>query len=157
MALNTSSRPVTGADTGPSPEPVPFGPRAYRRIVRRWGALMGLAVPGAAMVVALVLYRVSPCEGVACVENLTVWALAALALPTALLCGLPIESGALRYAVAAVTSALVWAGLGHLAAVRAGRRSLVTWRTWWAEFVWYAVGVGVGVGVGLYAIRSYAL
>jgi phosphatidylserine synthase len=148
----TTSRPAAGATV-----PVPDGPTAYRLRLRRWGPLMGLAVPAGAIVVAFVLYRVSPCDGIACVENLTVWLLAAMAVPTALLWGLPIEAGAGRYAGAAVTSALVWAAVGHLAAYRATRRSLATWRTWWTEYAWFAGAIWIGVGVGVYVIRSYAL
>ena len=145
MAIQTTSTPVPG------------GPLAYRRRLLRWGPLMGLAVPGVAMGVALALYRLSPCDGIACVENLGVWLLAAMALPTALLWGLPLESGRGRYAAAVVTSAALWAALGYLAARRASRRGLATWRTWWTEYIWFAVAVWVGVALGLYVIRTYAL
>ena len=149
--------PAGPIPAGPIPDgPVPDGPVAYRRRLLRWGAPMGLVVPGAAMLLALVLYRLSPCDGIACVQNVGVWLLAAMALPTALLWGVPLESGAGRYAAAAVTSAIVWAALGHLAARRATRRGLATWRTWWTEYVWFAVAVWVGVAVGLYVIRTYA-
>lgn len=155
----TAGSPASGGGNagGPVPAgPVPDGPVAYRRRLLRWGAPMGLVVPGAAMLLALALYRLSPCDGIACVQNLGVWLLAAMALPTALLWGVPLESGAGRYAAAAVTSAIVWAALGHLAARRATRRGLATWRTWWTEYVWFAVAVWVGVAVGLYVIRTYA-
>jgi len=114
-------------------------------------------VPAAAMVLALALYRLSPCDGVACVENQSSWGLAAMALPTALLWGIPLQTGAGRYAAAAVTSAIVWALLGHLAGVRASRRSLATWRTWWGEYVWFMLAVWAGVVMGLLLVRSYAL
>ena len=139
------------------PAPVPGGPLAYRQRLLRWGPLMGLVVPAGAMLVALGLYRYSPCNGLACVQSLGVWLLAAMALPTALLWGLPLETGTGRYTAAALTSAVVWAALGYLAARRATRRGLATWRTWWSEYVWFAVAVWVGVALGLYVIRTYAL
>jgi hypothetical protein len=143
--------------TSPTRVPVPGGPLAYRRRLRRWGAAMGLVVPGAAMALALGLYHLSPCDGVACVENQGSWVLAAMALPTALLWGIPLKTGAGRYLAAAVTSAAVWALLGHLAGRRASRRSLPMWRTWWGEFAWFMGAVWVGVLLGLLLVRSYAL
>lgn len=148
---------MTTTSPPPTRTPVPGGPVAYRQRIRRFGALMGLLVPAVAMALAIGLYRLSPCDGVACVENQSSWVLAAMALPTALLWGIPLQTGAGRYAAAAVTSALVWAGLGYLAGARASRRSLVTWRTWWGEFVWYMAAVWVGVVFGLLLLRSYAL
>ncbi len=141
----------------PTRTPVPGGPVAYRRRIRRYGGLMGLVVPAAAMALALAVYRLSPCDGVACVENQSSWVLAAMALPTALLWGIPLQTGTGRYAAAAVTSAVVWALLGHLAGVRACRRGLSTWRTWWGEFVWFMLAVWAGVAMGLLLVRSYAL
>jgi hypothetical protein len=166
--VTTPTRPETGprgrdpagargADVAPARAPVPDGPVAYRQRVARWGAAMGLVVPAVAMIAAVALYRLSPCDGVACVEDQGSWVLAAMALPTALLWGIPLEAGAGRYLAATLTSALVWAALGHLAARRATRRSLATWRTWWGEFAWFVAAVWVGVALGLLLVRNWAL
>jgi hypothetical protein len=158
--VTTPTRPPgagTPAAGAPARTPVPDGPVAYRLRLLRYGAAMGLVVPGVAMLLAVALYRLSPCDGVACVEDQGSWVLAAMALPTALLWGIPLEAGAVRYVAATLTSALVWAGLGHLAAVRATRRGLATWRTWWGEFVWFGMAVWVGVALGLLLVRNWAL
>lgn len=154
MVTSPTRPPAAGAPARP---PVPDGPVAYRLKIRRYGALMGLVVPVVAMVAAVALYRLSPCDGVACVEDQGSWVLAAMALPTALLWGIPLEAGTGRYVAATVTSALVWAALGYVAARRATRRSLATWGTWWAEFAWFVVALWVGVGLGLVLVRSWAL
>lgn len=152
-------RPAPGAAAGVADgrPPVPDGPVAYRRRVLRWGAAMGLVVPAVAMVIAVGLYRLSPCDGVACVQDQGSWVLAAMALPTALLWGIPLEAGGGRYVAATVTSALVWAALGHLAARRSARRSVVTWRTWAGEYAWFVVAMWVGVALGLVLVRRWAL
>jgi len=59
--------------------------------------------------------------------------------------GMPWEAGSLRYVVMGVTSALVWMGLGYLAARRATRSPVADWRDWWREYVWYLLGVWAGV------------
>ena len=135
--------------------PVPDGPAAYRQRVRRRGALLGLLVPAITLAAALVLYRASPCTGTGCVRGrLGSWVLAALALPTALPFGIPLKSDSWRWMATAVSSALLWFTLGTVAARRVSRRAVVTWRNWWAEFVWYLLAVWVGELVGLRLLAS---
>jgi hypothetical protein len=74
------------------------------------------------------------------------------ALPTAMLAGIPWEGGLGRYALALVTSAAVWAVVGGVAAYRATRLAVATWREWWLEFLVIAVGIWAGVAVALAAL-----
>ena len=134
---------------------VPHGIVAARERVRRFGPVAGLLVPAVTLAAAAGLYQASPCNGATCVKGrLGSWVLAAFALPTALPCGLPLRSGTARYVIALVTSALFWALLGLVAARRASRRAVVTWRVWWAEFGWYVGAVWVGELIGLRLLAS---
>ena len=98
---------------------VPAGPIAYRRRLRSVGPFMALAPPFVALVAAASLWRFTDCSGESCVTSGAAgWLLAAMALPTSLVVGMPWEAGSVRYVVTGVTSALVWMGLGYLAARR---------------------------------------
>jgi hypothetical protein len=125
---------------------VPAGPIAYRRRLRSAGPFMALAPPFVALVAAAALWRFTDCSGESCVTSGAAgWLLAAMALPTSLVVGMPWEAGSLRYVVMGVTSALVWMGLGYLAARRATRSPVADWWDWWREYVWYLLGVWAGV------------
>lgn len=139
----------------PAARPVPDGPVAYRQRVRRRGALLGLLVPAITLGAALVLYRASPCTGTGCVRGrLGSWVLAALALPTALPFGIPLKADSWRWVATVVSSALLWFVLGLVAARRVSRRAVVSWRNWWAEFVWYLLAVWIGELIGLRLLAS---
>src|SRR5262249_39357264 len=116
---------------------VPGGPVAYRRRLRTTGAFMALIPPGVALAVAALVWRFYPCSGTSCVSSGAAgWLLAAMALPTSLVVGMPWEAGSVRYTVMGVTSALVWMGLGYAAARRATRSPVADWRDWWREYAW---------------------
>jgi hypothetical protein len=84
-------------------QPVPQGPVAYRRQIRRYGPFVGLLIPFLVFISAVVVWRTWPCNGSACVKNAEVgWVLASLAAPTALIAGFPLEGGTLRLALAGV-------------------------------------------------------
>jgi len=111
---------------------------------------MGLVVPTAMMLLAVAVYRLWPCSGDACVATKAgSWLPAALALPTALVVGLPFRSGLARYLLAGVTSLAIWALLGRLAARRAVRRPLASWAQWWSEYLWLLAAVWAGIVVAL--------
>jgi hypothetical protein len=114
---------------------VPAGPLAYRRRLRQLGPLMALLPPGVALL----------CAG-----------LAALALPTSLVVGMPWEGSAARYLVMAASSVALWMLLGWMAARRATRSPVADWRDWWREFVWPLVGVWAGV-LGALALLAYVV
>jgi len=136
---------------------VPAGPVAYRRRLRTVGPFMALVPPGAALAVAALVWQFYPCSGTSCVSSGAAgWLLAAMALPTSLVVGMPWEAGGLRYAVMGVTSAILWIGLGYAAARRATRSPVADWRDWWQEYAWFLIGVWAGVGAAL-AILAYVV
>lgn len=129
---------------------VPEGPLAYRRRLRSLGPLLGLAIPVAALVVAVAAWRLAPDDArPQLVFGAIGWLLAALALPTGVVVGLPFAGGAIRYALAVATSVALWLTLGAVAARRATRSPVATWRDWWREYLWLLAGVWLGVVVGL--------
>jgi len=141
-----------------APVAVPAGPIAYRRRLRSVGPFMALVPPGVALIGAAMVWQFSRCSGEACVTSgATGWLLAAMALPTSLVVGMPWEAGSLRYLVMGVTSAFVWMSLGYLAARRATRSPVAGWRDWWREYIWYLLGVWAGVlaalGVLAYVVQ----
>jgi hypothetical protein len=136
---------------------VPGGPVAYRHQIRTFGPFMALVPPGVALISAALLWRLYPCSGTSCVSSGAAgWVLAALALPTSLVVGMPWEGGGSRYALMGVTSALIWITLGWIAAKRATRSPVASWRDWWREYAWLLLGVWAGVLAAL-AILAYVV
>ena len=136
---------------------VPAGPVAYRRRLRTIGPFMALVPPAVALLAAGLVWRFAECSGETCVTSGAAgWLLAAMALPTSLVVGMPWEAGNTRYVVMGVTSALVWMGLGYLAARRATRSPVADWRDWWREYAWYLLGVWAGVLAAL-AVLAYVV
>ena len=135
---------------------VPSGPVAYRRRLRSVGPLLALVLPAAAVATALVLWQVAPEAGsVRLVSGGAGWLLAALGLPTAIFLGIPFKGGSGRYLAAAASSAVVWLVLGAVAARRATRSPVASWRDWWREYLWLAAGVWFGVIAGLSALAFF--
>jgi hypothetical protein len=119
---------------------------AYRRRLRAFGPFMALVLPAVALASALVAWQVWPCSGTACVRTgAGGFLLAALALPTALVFGLPWQGGGTRYLLVAGSSAVLWMVLGAWAAGRATYHAVASWRDWWKEFLWLLAGVWGGV------------
>jgi hypothetical protein len=136
--------------------PVPYGPQAYRRSMRRLGPFVAL-IPAVVLLGAMVTAKAvvsCPTVGACNARAVTSWVLPALALPTAVLAGLPIETGTNRLAVVTVTSALVWMVVGRFAARRATARPIASWRDFAREFAWLAVALWFGVltGIALIAV-----
>lgn len=122
----------------------------YRRRLRILGPMMALVIPAVAFAGAYVLWRLVPCHSGTCLQTRApAWLLAALAVPTALLGGVPFEGGMPRYAVIGVTSLVTWVLLGWLAARRATRTAVASWRDWWREYTWILAGVWLGVVIAL--------
>jgi hypothetical protein len=137
-----------------APRPIHRGPLAYRRRLRTLGPFAGLVVPAVALATSAALKPAVSCEG-ACLSQVTAsWILPALAFPTTVLWGIPLQDGAVRYAGAAVTSVLFWLALGWLAARRATRSPVASWRNWWTEFAWVLGSVWLGTGVGLWILAQ---
>lgn len=128
--------------------PVPRGPRAYRRRLRRFGPFAGI-VPAAAMgLAALAALH----DNSSSIRGLAGFLFAVLAAPTLLVAGAPLATGSSIYGVAIVGSAVMWLGIGSLASRRATRTPVAGWGDFWREFVWLAAGVWAGVLVSLAAI-----
>ncbi|MSV81506.1 MAG: hypothetical protein F2681_05270 [Actinobacteria bacterium] len=120
--------------------PVPYGPVAYRRQLRTFGALAALAPPAALGVFALLaLHWGSSTAGV------LGFASALFAAPGLLVAGAPLATGGTVYTLATLASAAVWMALGAIAARRATRRPAADWRDFWREYLWLAAGVWIGV------------
>ena len=79
------------------------------------GRSSGLLIPGLVFIAAVLVWRIWPCSGSACVKNAEVgWVLASLAAPTALIAGFPLEGGSVRLALAGVGAVVLWMALGAL-------------------------------------------
>jgi hypothetical protein len=130
-------------------EPVPLGPRAYRTKLRASGPFVALVPPGVLGVVALLLLRghSSLARGVGG------FLIAVFAAPGLLVAGVPLRSGHAVYLVAVAGSAVLWMLLGAIAARRATRLPVASWRDFWREYMWLALGVWLGVVAALIAVN----
>lgn len=135
---------------------VPLGPVAYARKLRRTGWLMALVLPTALLAVTSAARVLVTCQaGDVCRSRVaTNWVLPGMALPTAILWGVPLRGGTTRYVGVLATSALLWAILGIWAASRATRRPIASWRTWLREYIFLLLGVWLGVFAGLFALAG---
>ncbi len=130
-------------------EPVPLGPRAYRTKLRASGPFVALVPPGVLGVLALLLLR----GHTSLVRGVAGFLTAVLAAPGLLVAGVPLRSGRAVYLGAVVGSAVLWMVLGAIAARRATRLPVASWRDFWREYLWLAVGVWLGVVVALIAVN----
>jgi len=138
--------------------PVPQGPVAYRRQVRRYGPFVGLILPAATLLAAVLVWRIWPCAGSACVKSAeSGWVLASLAVPTALLVGFPLENGTLRLCIAGAGAVALWLGVGAWAARRSARYPVAGWREYWSEYLWLLIPVWGGTVAALLIMRYLAL
>ena len=78
---------------------------------------------------------------------------AVLAAPGLLVAGAPLRSGHSVYLGAVVGSAVLWMLVGAISARRATRLPAASWRDYWREYLWLAVGVWLGVVVALVAVN----
>jgi hypothetical protein len=96
------------------------------------------------------------CTSVGCVKpSLLSYGLALLAVPTALLTGLPWLLGPVNVGGALASSAVLWLVLGRWAAGRVTADVDATWRDFWLEFGTMASGVWLGIAVGFGVIRLW--
>lgn len=138
-------------DERPVIDVVPGGIVATRQRVRSHGPLAALVVPGLLLAGAAGCWIVAGGSAGVLVGSAG-WVLAALALPTAILLGVPWEGGTARYLGVLITSALVWLLVGYTAARRATRRPVAGWSDYWREYLWLAVALWAGVVTALAAI-----
>ena len=118
---------------------------AYRLALRRLGPVVALVLPLAMAAVGYVIWTAS--TGIK--PALVVWFLAALAMPTAILVGLPLFASTGTLWAGVGTSAVVWLLLGRYAARRATRSPVASWRDWWREFAALTLGMWAGIGAGM--------
>jgi hypothetical protein len=128
--------------------PVRGGPVAYRLALRRKGPFLALLVPLGLAAFGYVVWTAS--AGIR--PALIVWFLAVLAMPTAMLVGLPLFASTATLWAGVASSALVWWLLGRYAARRPTRSPIATWRDWWREFVVLTLAMWAGIGGGLLAM-----
>jgi hypothetical protein len=121
--------------------PVPSGPRAYRSQLRVLGPFVAVAPPTVLGLLALVLLHGNHSLG----RGAAGFAAAVLAAPGLLVAGAPLASGGGGYVLAVLASAVAWLLLGGLAAARATRSPVATWREYWRELAWMLAGVWLGV------------
>ena len=128
---------------------VPMGPRHYRSKLRGSGPLVALVPPAILGVIALLLLgsHTSFARGIA--GFLT----AVFAAPGLLVAGAPLRSGSRVYLGSVAGSAVMWMLVGVIAARRATRVPAASWRDYWREYAWLAVGVWLGVVVALVAVN----
>lgn len=121
--------------------------------LRRLAPLAALLVPTVLLGVAAAIWSLWPCGESLCARPLsTVWLLVLLALPTAVLVGLPWTASGLTVGLAVATSAVVWMALGAWAAARATSDVDAGWRHLWLELAFLAFGVWAGLVGGLGAL-----
>lgn len=128
---------------------VPHGPRAFRYRIRRLGPVVGLVPPAVlgAIAVAALHDNTSSTRGVGG------FAAAVFAAPGMLAFGVPLASGTSKVVLGATVSGAVWFALGLVAARRATRSPVATWRDFWREFIWLAGGVWLGTVIALVVVQ----
>ena len=120
--------------------PVPQGPRAYRSQIRRAGPLLGLLPPAAIGGLAWWLVH----GGESTLRGVLGFLFGVLAAPVMLLAGVPLEGSSAVYLVSVAGSAVLWLLVGLVAARRATRTPVASWRDFWREYLWVAAGVWLG-------------
>ena len=130
-------------------QPVPLGPRAYRSKIRGSGPLVALLPPAFLGCISLLLLR----GHTSIVRGIAGFLTAVLAAPGLLVVGAPLRTGTGVYLGALVGSAVLWMIVGAIAARRATRVPAASWRDYWHEYLWLAIGVWLGVVVALAAVN----
>lgn len=136
--------------TGLRPLPVvPYGPRAFRFRLRRIGGFAALVPAGVLGLLSVLLLR----NNTSTVRGVLGFAAAVLAAPALMPFGIPLATESGRMLLGIVVSAVLWFSIGIVAARRATRSPVATWRDYWREYLWLAAGVWLGVLGGLLVIE----
>jgi hypothetical protein len=128
---------------------VPDGPRAYRSRIRRRGPLLAVLPAAVLGVAALAMLHGSTTTS----RGVGGFLAAVLAAPAMLCFGVPLATGSGPIVSGVLVSALAWLTIGIVAARRATRSPVASWRDYAREWAWLAAGVWLGVFVALGAIR----
>jgi hypothetical protein len=129
-------------------EPVPMGPLAYRSKLRGSGPIVALIPPAVLGAISLILLH----GHTSLVRGAAGFLSAIFAAPGLLVVGAPLRSGRSLYLAAVIGSAVLWMLIGAISARRATRVPAASWRDYWREYVWLAVGVWLGVIAAIAAV-----
>jgi hypothetical protein len=135
-----------------SPSIVPDGVVYHRLLVRKFGPYLAVAISAAIGIVAALLLIGSE----SALRGIPGFILAIVAIPTLPLFGVPVMGGTVRWLLAIVSSAAIWAFIGHLAAQRSTNRTISSWPEWRREWTRLSIGVWAGAMFGL-AVAAIAL
>ncbi len=128
---------------------VPDGPRAFRYRIRRLGPFVGLVPPAALGLIAFAALN----DNTSTFRGVAGFAAAVLAAPALLALGVPLADGTSAILLGAAISAVMWFAIGVVAARRATRSPVASWRNFWREFLWLAGGVWLGVILALVVVQ----
>lgn len=132
--------------------PVPDGIEFHARTLTAYGGLAALVpMAGAGVLGSLVLWNSQ-----SAIRGILGFALAIVSCPTLPLFGLPVTNGSGRWLGAIATSAVLWFGVGTLAARRSTVKAVAGWREWRREWLRLATGTWIGAFVG-FAIAAIVL
>lgn len=119
---------------------MPDGLATHRRRVRSLGAFAGLLPPAVFVAIGgLLLWGSNTGK-----RGLPGFVSLVLGVPVLPLLGVPAEGGSGRYALAGVSSGVVWLFIGWIAARRATRLPVAGWAEWRKEYFPLAIGVWIG-------------
>ena len=146
LLLFVSFRPTITVPSNVVPDGVTF----HRLIVRKFGPLIAIAISLAVGLLAALLLLGSS----SAVRGIPGFILAIVAIPTLPLFGVPVMGGTTRWLLAILTSAALWAFVGHVAAQRSTMRVASSWPEWRREWTRLSIGVWIGsmLGLGVAAI-----
>lgn len=128
---------------------VPGGPRAFRYRIRRLGPLVALAPAALLALASYALLR----NNTATSRGIAGFATAVLGGPALMAFGIPLATGSGQLMLGALVSAVLWLLVGLLAARRATRSPVATWRDFWREYLWLAGGIWAGVVAALVVVE----
>lgn len=128
---------------------VPNGPRAFRYRIRRLGPVAALLPPGLLALLSFALLR----DNTATSRGVSGFAAAVLAAPALMPFGVPLATGTSKLMLGGAVSAVAWLVVGLVAARRATRSPVATWRDFWREYAWLAGGMWFGVLIALGAVE----
>jgi hypothetical protein len=120
------------------------GPRWYRTRILLGGPLVGLSAPLALGLVALMTLRLGSGRMSAVLGLLA----GVIAAPGLLVVGAPIADES-SYPVAIALSVAFWVVIGVIAARRAIRRPIASWRDFWLQFTFLGLATAIGAIVGM--------
>lgn len=127
---------------------MPDGPLAYRQAIQRRG--MAAAVAPATLMGGVSLLLLAGSTSTA--RGVVGFALAVAGAPVLLIAGTPLEHGTGVVLLCILSSGVLWAAIGRVAARRATGVPAATWRDFWREYLWLAVPVWLGsVAAGVVA------